>query len=140
MNKTYIAAMAIGLLILAPGVASSQTVAADFTHGHLQNPDGTATSFTWTPYLGACLTAGDGTGSIPGCVGLSYYTSNQAWVGGYSGTLPDAALAGQGALRLTNGCWGVTGCSSNSFNDGFYQAGAIISNFVYPTNQGIQIT
>lgn len=139
MSKTYIAAIAVGLSILAPGVASSQTVAADFTHGHLQNPDGTATSFTWTPYLGACLTAGDGTGSIPACVGLSYYTSSQNWVGGYSGTLPDSASSGQGALRLTNGCWG-NGCGAGGFNNGFNQAGAIISNFVYPTNQGIQIT
>lgn len=138
MTKTYIAAIALGALILAPGAARSQTVAADFTHGHLQNPDGTATSFTWTPYLGACLTAGDGTGSIPACVGLPYYTSSQIWAGGYTGTLPDSASSGQGALRLTNGCWG-SGCSG-SFNNGYNQAGAIISNFVYPTNQGIQIT
>ena len=58
----------------------------------------------WTP----CLTAGNNTGSIPGC-NLS---------------TPDPV--GSGALRLTN----------NATNE----AGVIMSNFTYPSSQGIQVT
>ena len=103
---------------VAPNCAWSQAVISeDFT--------GASSNNSWTPYLGACLTAGDGSGTIPACVGNSYY-SGQTQVGGYSGTLPDPA--GNGALRFTNGY------------PYYNQAGGIISNFTYPSNEGLEVT
>jgi type IV pilus assembly protein PilY1 len=99
--------------------ASAQvSVSDDFTQANDSN--------NWKTYNGACLTAGDGTGAIPACVGLPYYGS-QTLVGGNSGKLPDPA--GSGALRFTNGSPG-----------GYNQAGGIISNFTFPTGAGLQVT
>ena len=92
--------------------------------------NGASSSFDWQALNGACLTAGDGTGSIPKCVGLPYYTSrNSRLLGGTSGNLPDAV--GHGALRLTNG-----GRDSNGNN----QTGAVYSKFTFPSNAGVDIT
>jgi type IV pilus assembly protein PilY1 len=91
---------------------------------------GASSAYQWTSLNGACLTAGDGTGSIPKCVGLSYY-SGTTQVGGTSGRLPDAV--GAGALRLTNGDT-TTGSNGNN------ETGAVVSTFTFPTTEGIQVT
>lgn len=92
---------------------------------------GASSSYNWQALNGACLTAGDGTGSIPACVGLAYY-NNKTLVGGQNGVLPDTV--GNGALRLTNGDTTVNG------NNGNNQTGAVLSNFTFPSNQGVQVT
>lgn len=134
MNRTAIKGLLAALvLLLGPALASAQTVISEnFTGASV--PGSIATGTGWTPYDGACLTAGDNTGSIPACVGDTYYGSGQNWVGGYNGTLPDPV--GEGALRLTNG-W--TPGTTSGFNSGFNQAGGIISNFTLPTNTGVSI-
>ena len=118
MNPKFRILLLLAVAAIAPNYAWSQLVISeDFT--------GASSSNSWTPYLGACLTAGDGSGTIPACVGNSYYTE-KTQVGGYSGTLPDTA--GNGALRFTDG--------SPNYN----QAGGIISNFTYPSNEGLEVT
>ena len=77
----------------------------------------------WTSLNGACLTAGNGTGTIPACVGLNYYSGDPNRLsGGATGTLPDTA--GNGALRFT---------------DWTQQNGAVVSNFTFPANQGVNV-
>jgi type IV pilus assembly protein PilY1 len=131
-HKNFAAQFAalIGALCMAmPWFAHAQATASDdFTKANDTN--------SWKTFGGACLTAGDGTGSIPACVGLPYY-QNQIQVGGSKGYLgqatapasgaagvqtPDAA--GSGALRLTNGFTSGT----SGFMYGYLQAGAIISS------------
>ncbi len=129
-SKTPLLAALAAIALLAPLLARAQATTFQ------DNFTGNSASNSWTAIDGACLTAGDGTGSIPACVGNSYYTTSQAWVGGNTGTLPDSN--GYGALRLTNGCKG-SGCGG-SFNNGYNQAGGIISNTTYPTGSGLQIT
>jgi type IV pilus assembly protein PilY1 len=109
---------ATALVALTPAAAWAQLLIQDsFT--------GASTTYNWQSFNGACLTAGNNTGTIPACVGLPYYT--EALVGGATGTLPDAA--GSGALRFTNG-----------FPGGYAQNGAIVSNFTFPTSQGLHVT
>ncbi len=139
-------AIASTLLALA-GVAQAQVVINDTLTG-------ASSSFDWAipnpTNNGACLTAGTSftivpppsasaasaptANTIPACsVGgknLTYYTG-KTLVGGATGTLPDAI--GQGALRLTNGDT-TTGTNGNN------QTGAIVSNFTFPTNEGLQVT
>jgi type IV pilus assembly protein PilY1 len=136
-SKTLIAAVAIAIAFLAPrlGHAQATTFTSSFT--------GASDSTGWTALDGACLTAGNNTGDIPACVGLAYYGASQVWVGGATGTLPDSATANNGAgngdLRLTNGCTG-SGCSNGgNFNYGYAQAGGIISP-AFNAGNGIQIT
>jgi type IV pilus assembly protein PilY1 len=118
MNPRLRILILLAVAALAPNFAWGQLVISeDFT--------GASTSYNWTPYLGACLTAGDGTGTIPACVGDPYYTETTQ-VGGYSGSLPDTA--GEGALRFTDGY------------PNYNQAGGIISNFTYPSNEGLEVT
>jgi type IV pilus assembly protein PilY1 len=100
------------------------TVSDDFTKAAAQNQ--------WATFDGACLTAGDGSGTIPKCDGLPYY-KGQALVGGADGILPDPA--GKGALRLTNGFTAGT----SGFMGGYNQAGGIISNFTFAAGTGVQI-
>ncbi|GMG92048.1 PilC/PilY family type IV pilus protein [Cupriavidus metallidurans] len=98
------------------------------------NLNGASSSYPWTAINGACLTAGDGSGTIPGCTAsnFTYYSSKSSkLVGGVTGTLPDTA--GSGALRLTNG---DTGKGSN----GNSQNGAVVSNFTFPMQEGLQVT
>jgi type IV pilus assembly protein PilY1 len=112
----------------APGAHAQATSANDdFTQANDTN--------SWKTFDGACLTAGDGTGSIPACIGLKYYGS-QVQIGGNSGylgqsTAPSSSTSqaadppGKGALRFTN--W-------------FQQAGSIISNGPgFPTGAGLQV-
>ena len=84
---------------------------------------GASATLSWTATNGACLTAGNNTGSIPACDGLAYY-SGQTQVGLTGNTDP----VGQGALRFTNGY------------PYYHQNGAIILNQTFPSNQGIQVT
>lgn len=88
---------------------------------------GTSASLSWAPFNGACLTAGNGSGTVPACNGLAYY-SGQTQIGLTS----NADTAGNGALRLTNGY-----LKSGSY---YNQNGAIISTTPFPSNQGIQVT
>ncbi len=124
--------LAIASTLGLAGVAHAQVVINDTLTG-------TSSSYDWKALNGACLTAGtnftiSSTNSIPACkVGtknLAYY-GTATLVGGYTGLLPD--VKGQGALRLTNG---DTGNGSN----GDQQTGAIVSNFTFPTNEGLQVT
>jgi type IV pilus assembly protein PilY1 len=94
---------------------------------------GASSSYDWKALNGACLTAGNNTGTIPACMGLPYY-NGRLLVGGTSGRLPDAV--GSGALRLTNG--DVQGFEHGL--NGNNQTGAVVSNFSFPTRQGLQVT
>ncbi|MGH8133637.1 MAG: hypothetical protein ACRETP_10465, partial [Steroidobacteraceae bacterium] len=94
--KLSSAVVALTLALPAGAWAQTQlTIQDDFTQAAAQN--------NWVTYDGACLTAGNGTGTVPACVGLPYYQQKgpQTLVGGQTGTLPDTP--GNGALRLTNG-------------------------------------
>jgi type IV pilus assembly protein PilY1 len=92
---------------------------------------GARSSYDWKALGGACLTAGDNTGTIPACIGLPQY-SGKIQVGGTSGRLPDAV--GSGALRLGNGDVAMGG------NNGNQQSSAVVSNFTFPTRLGLQVT
>jgi len=129
MKKTrHIGAAGVALLTLLSLRANAQLVISDTLTGG-------SSSFDWKSLNGACLTAGDpaATSKIPACKGLAYYTNKKVTlVGGQNGTIPDNA--GSGALRLTNG--DTTTSGSNGTN----QTGAVVSNFTFPTNQGLQVT
>jgi type IV pilus assembly protein PilY1 len=121
---TALATVAGSVAAAISGSASAQVIISDdFTQASDSN--------NWKTFNGACLTAGDGTGTIPKCYGLGYY-AGQTLYGGYSGTLPDTA--GNGALRFTNG-----NNSGSGFANGYNQAGSIISNFTFPTGAGLQV-
>jgi type IV pilus assembly protein PilY1 len=129
-NRFALLAVALVAGFPAAGWSQALTVSDDFT----KSSDTSESSIGgWATFDGACLTAGDGTGSIPACVGLPYY-QGQTLVGGYNGTLPDSS--GNGALRFTNGF--TTGHTSG-FAYGFNQAGGIISNFTFDAGQGVNI-
>ncbi|WHZ09781.1 MAG: Type IV fimbrial biogenesis protein PilY1 [Burkholderiaceae bacterium] len=108
--------------LLAPAARAQLVISDTLT--------GAASTYDWKSLNGACLTAGNNTGNIPACSGLSYYGSTTL-VGGVTGRLPDPV--GQGALRLTNGDT-TTGSNGNN------QTGAVVSNFTFPSNQGLQVT
>ena len=110
--------------MLLPFVSHAQQVVSDTLNG-------AAAVNNWKSFNGACLTAGNNTGTIPACVGLSYY-SGKKQIGGTTGTLPDAV--GQGALRLTNGDTTING--SNGTN----QTGAVVSTAPFSSSQGLQVT
>jgi type IV pilus assembly protein PilY1 len=104
---------------------------------YTENFTGGTTNNSWYFFNGACLTAGSVSGStspgqIPACTSIfnSYYKTkgDGSLVGGDSGTLPDDPTLG-GALRFTNG-----------HPYGYNQNGAIVSNFSFPTTNGLQIT
>ncbi len=95
------------------------------------NLNGASSAFNWQTFNGACLTAGNNTGTIPACVGLPFY-AGRIQVGGTTGRLPDTP--GSGALRLTNGDTQVNGINGDN------QTGSVVSNFTFPTNQGLQVT
>ncbi|OHX18980.1 hypothetical protein BI344_10190 [Chromobacterium sphagni] len=99
---------------LWPAIGQAVTVGDNFTGGSAQ--------LNWLVFGGACMTAGNGAGSIPACG--SKDPSGNTQIGGYGGSLPDAS--GNGALRLTN--------SAGS------QSGAIIYNSLFPSNSGLQAT
>jgi type IV pilus assembly protein PilY1 len=113
--------------VFSCGAYAQTTTNDDFTQANDLN--------SWQTFDGACLTAGDGTGNIPSCIGLPYY-GTQIQLGGNSGylggaTAPSSAAAqipdppGKGALRFTN--W-------------YGQAGSIISSGTpFPSGAGLQV-
>lgn len=154
--------MLLVLLLAFPGIGRTQVqYTEDFT--------GTTSNNQWFFYNGACLTAGTNTstispGNIPGCktIFTTYYnpiiaalgksTSDSFLAGGDLGCLGIAPSSGScsstitpdlipavgnansgGALRFTN-----AGGSGSAI--GQHENGAIVSNFVFPTNQGLSIT
>lgn len=96
---------------------------------------GTTAQLPWVAFNGACLTAGTqtgtGTGVIPQCSTLSYYSGQTQ-----TGLTNNADPAGSGALRLTNGCY-KNGTSNTCY---YHQNGAIIDTAPYPSNAGISVT
>lgn len=96
------------LMCFLAGLLVCSTVNADT---YTDNFSSKAAALQWKALNDACLTAGDGSGSIPAC-----------------GTSMIAALDadGSGALRLTP-------AKTN-------QTGAILSNFTFPSTQGLQVT
>ena len=107
------------LFILPTSALAAAPITDDFR--------GASATLSWTALNGACLTAGNNTGSIPACNGLAYY-GTQTQVGLTGNTDP----VGQGALRFTNGY-----LTSGEY---YHQNGAIILNTPYPSNQGVQVT
>ncbi|MBM2884408.1 hypothetical protein JFK97_08405 [Chromobacterium phragmitis] len=107
-------ALSLLLAALWPIHAHAIVVGDNFTGGSAQ--------LSWKVFGGACMTAGNGSGSIPACGTKD--PSGNAQVGGYNGSMPDSS--GNGALRLTN--------SANS------QSGAIIYNSLFPSTSGLQAT
>jgi type IV pilus assembly protein PilY1 len=92
--------------VLATGAASAATTYTD-------NFSGSTAALTWQALNYACLTAGNGSGSIPACSSKNPKGPQDA--------------VGQGALRLTP--------AANT------QTGAILSGFApFPLSQGIQVT
>jgi len=157
-----VGAMLLVLLLGCPSLGLAQVqYTEDFT--------GVTSNNQWFFYNGACLTAGTGTsitspGNLPGCktIFTTYYnpvlnslgksTSDAFLAGGDLGCLGIAPTSGTcpgtitpdltpvagnpnsgGALRFTNG-----GGSGSAI--GQHENGAIVSNFVFPTNQGLSIT
>jgi type IV pilus assembly protein PilY1 len=129
IKQLFAGALALSFVALLPPVARAQTT-------YTENFTGTGTNNSWYFINGACMTAGSATGTtspgqIPNCATvMPYYKSkgDTVLVGGNTGTLPDDPTVG-GALRFTNGSPG-----------GFGQNGAILSNFTFPTSNGIQVT
>ncbi len=132
-THTFLVRLAAAGLLLSPALGFAQTISDNFT--------GAATTYSWTPLQGACLTAGNGSGTVPACVcanGVStmcltatgaYYNgiTGPNFAGGFTGNgLPDTV--GNGALRLSNG---------NGYND---EDGGLISNFTFPSSAGLQVT
>ena len=104
----------VAALLFAHG-AQAVVIEDDLTQAQAQ--------LNWTAMNGACLTAGNNSGTVPACSGLAYYIGDpNALSGGDTGTLPDAP--GKGALRFT---------------DWFRQNGAVVSNFTFPSNQGVNV-
>jgi type IV pilus assembly protein PilY1 len=148
MNTKFTAAGAL-LVLAAASAAHAQTIVSeDFTR------DSSAIQNSWYFFNGACLTASTATGveptastqgTLPGCESAAlqaYYNENQdgGWngVAGNKVTLPDPDIAapnpGEGALRFTNGYLGTAG------QGGYHQNGQILSNWTFPSGQGLQIT
>ncbi len=94
--------------VVAPAAFGQLVIKDDFTGATTQN--------SWTATNGACLTAGNDTGSVPSCSKLKYW-NGETLVGGATGSLPDTV--GNGALRFTNG-----------YPGGYFQNGAIVSAFI----------
>lgn len=125
------------VLLINGGAARAQSSAT--SSGSVQFIDddltGTSSRYDWIPFDGACLTAGDGTGTIPACKTLRYYNGT-VQVGGKNGRLPDPA--GSGALRLTNGDFEYEGWGTGNNSDN--QRGAVVSKFTFPNHEGIDLT
>lgn len=125
MNKHISLALLVLAALSAGGNVSASPASTSSTNSSCGQAGGSCSedftgksaSLSWTHLSDACLTAGDGSGSIPAC---------GSKVGGY--TIPaDEKVAGQGALLLTP-----------PVNN---QTGAILSAFSpFPLSQGINIT
>jgi type IV pilus assembly protein PilY1 len=150
------AVLALMALLLFPATGSAQTTyAEDFT--------GATSNNQWFFYNGACLTAGSNTsttspGYIPGCATILSTYYNQAiaatqkpadsyLTGGDLGYLGGSSAPGSISQQVpdslpsaTNGNTGGALRFTNGYPYGYHENGAIVSNFVFPTNQGLQIT
>ena len=82
-----------------------------------------AAQLGWTAIGDACLTAGDGTGTIPACQNSSTLPAYGGTDGGNTGTIPDAV--GVGALRLTD--------------DKANRTGAVLYPNTFPSSQGLRV-
>jgi type IV pilus assembly protein PilY1 len=125
----------ISMAILAGAIAAGFSCGAraqvtsndDFTLGHDPN--------SWVTFDGACLTAGDGSGSIPPCVGLPYY-NNQVQIGGQNGWLGNTTAPGSGAGQTPD----AVGQGALRFTNWYTQAGSIISSGTpFATGAGLQV-
>ncbi|AWI52315.1 pilus assembly protein PilY [Aquabacterium olei] len=119
--------VALCIAALWPLAANTQLVISDTLTG-------ATSAYLWRSLGGACLTAGtyaSGSTRIPGCNGHPSY-SGTVQVGGVAGRLPDPV--GQGALRLTNGDTVRDGRNSAD------QTGSVVSDFTFPSSQGLQVT
>lgn len=119
----FVTALAVNTLTLG------LTVSDDFTQGAINDSSGAVNGngMNWVTIAPACLTAGNSTNNSTTVANTASNYSNipACNVTSNSGiSTPDAV--GSGALRLTNAA-----------ND---QAGAIISQGTFPSNQGIQVT
>ena len=124
ISMAILAALTVGF---SCGARAQVTSNDDFTQAHDTN--------SWKTFDGACLTAGDGTGSIPGCVGLAYY-ANQVQIGGNSGYLGQTTNPGTGAGQTPD----PAGFGALRFTNWFTQAGSIISSGTpFPTGSGLQV-
>jgi type IV pilus assembly protein PilY1 len=122
MNRHFLVGAALFCLAALSLTANAQTtnvVQDTFT--------GTSANLNWASFNGACLTAGNGTGTIPACNTLSYYSGQTQ-----TGLTGNADTVGNGALRLTNGC-----VNGTCYYD---QNGAIISTTPFSSGEGIQVT
>ena len=126
MKKIALFVSAWLLSTLACGV----TISDDFTQGAVNDSPGSTNGNTmnWATIAPACLTAGSSTNNSTTVANTASNYSNIPACNLNSSTTgistPDAA--GSGALRLTNTLGN--------------QAGAIISQGTYPSNQGIKVT
>ena len=128
---------AAGLMLACLGASWTPAAVAQTANVVQDSFTGTSATLNWAPFNGACLTAGNGAGTVPACKGLAYYGSQVQ-----TGLTNNADTAGNGALRLTNGCAQVPNSSgSGTTNTCYYsENGAIISTTPFPSNQGIQVT
>ncbi|MDD4885705.1 MAG: hypothetical protein PHO64_02135 [Thiomonas sp.] len=146
------------MIWLSAGIALSTMLAFAFAQAQTANVlqedfTGAAPNLNWHSFGGACLTAGSATNSgpsgasntgIPACLGDSYYAMGVLSYGAtpttpaqtQTGLTNNQDAPGQGALRLTNGCATVGGTNVCYLQ----QAGAIILDQTYPSNQGIRVT
>jgi type IV pilus assembly protein PilY1 len=131
ISRAILAALAVGF---SCGARAQVTSNDDFTQAHDTN--------SWKTFDGACLTAGDGTGSIPGCVGLPYY-NNQVQIGGQNGWLGNTTAPGSGAGQIpdpVNPGPPPVGQGALRFTNWYTQAGSIISSGTpFPTGSGLQV-
>src|SRR5271165_1325404 len=124
ISMAILAALAVGF---SCGARAQVTSNDDFTQANDTN--------SWKTFNGACLTAGDGTGSIPACVGLPYY-GNQVQIGGNSGFLGMTTNPGTGAGQTPD----PAGFGALRFTNWYSQAGSIISSGApFPTGSGLQV-
>ena len=149
--------LALMALLLCPATGLAQTTySEDFT--------GATSNNQWFFYNGACLTAGNNTsttspGYIPGCATIlsTYYypvlnalgktNSDSYLTGGDLGFLGGSTAPGSVSAQLPDALPSPTNANSggalrftNGYPYGSHENGAIVSNFVFPTNQGLQIT
>jgi len=123
ISAFFVTALAVNTL------AFGLTVSDDFTLGAINDSSGATNGngMNWVTIAPACLTAGNSTNNSTTVANTASNYSNipACNVTSNSGiSTPDAV--GSGALRLTN--------AANN------QAGAIISQGTFPSNQGIQVT
>jgi type IV pilus assembly protein PilY1 len=113
--------------VFSYGARAQTTTNDDFTQANDMN--------SWQTFDGACLTAGDGTGNIPSCIGLPYY-GTQIQLGGNSGYLGGAVAPSSAATQIPD----PPGKGALRFTNWYGQAGSIISSGTpFPSGAGLQV-